>query len=72
MIKKNIYKLVCIFLLFPFIGCSQRAEDELDNDLVLWYKNPAKKWTDAFPLGNGRLAAMNFGGTTVAKFQLNE
>ena len=72
MIKKNIYNLVCIFLLFPFIGCSQRAEDELDNDLVLWYKNPAKKWTDAFPLGNGRLAAMNFGGTTVAKFQLNE
>jgi len=31
------------------------------NDLQLWYRSPAKKWTDAMPVGNGRLGAMVFG-----------
>ena len=39
---------------------------------TIWYDAPAKKWTDAFPIGNGKLAAMVFGGTDVARFQLNE
>ena len=31
--------------------------------LTLWYRKPAKKWeTEALPVGNGRLAAMVFGG----------
>ena len=72
MTKKNIYSLVFILLLIPLIGCTQDTKDESDDSLVLWYKNPAKKWTDAFPLGNGRLAAMSFGGTAVGRFQLNE
>ena len=28
---------------------------------VLWYRKPAVKWTEALPLGNGRLGAMVFG-----------
>ena len=39
---------------------------------VLWYTSPASKWTDALPLGNGRLGAMVFGGTTQEELQLNE
>jgi alpha-L-fucosidase 2 len=31
-------------------------------DLTLWYDEPAAKWIDALPLGNGRLGAMVFGG----------
>lgn len=38
----------------------------------LWYRQPAEKWTEALPLGNGRLAAMAFGGTRQDRFQLNE
>ncbi len=38
----------------------------------LWYKSPAFEWTDALPLGNGRLGAMVFGGVTRDEFQLNE
>ena len=38
----------------------------------LWYQNPAFEWTDALPLGNGRLGAMAFGGVTRDEFQLNE
>jgi alpha-L-fucosidase 2 len=40
--------------------------------LTLWYDRPSEKWTDALPLGNGRLAAMVFGGTEREHLQLNE
>jgi alpha-L-fucosidase 2 len=39
---------------------------------TLWYDHPAEQWVDALPLGNGRLAAMVFGGTTQEKLSLNE
>lgn len=38
----------------------------------LWYRQPAKQWTDALPIGNGRMGAMAFGGTGHDRFQLNE
>src|SRR5271165_616961 len=41
-------------------------------DLVLWYQEPADKWTDALPIGNGRLGAMVFGGILSERLQLNE
>ncbi|WP_084579193.1 glycoside hydrolase family 95 protein [Sphingomonas azotifigens] len=39
---------------------------------LLWYRQPATKWTEALPVGNGRLGAMVFGGTDVERLQLNE
>ena len=45
----------------------------IDTDnLVLWYKKPAEAWTDALPIGNGRLGAMVFGGVARERIQLNE
>jgi alpha-L-fucosidase 2 len=41
-------------------------------DLRLWYVEPAKQWTAALPIGNGRLGAMVFGGTAEDRYQLNE
>ncbi len=38
----------------------------------LWYRNPAKKWEEALPLGNGRLGAMIFGGIGRERIQVNE
>ncbi len=40
--------------------------------LSLWYRQPAKVWTEALPLGNGRLGAMVFGGVEREQLQLNE
>ena len=40
--------------------------------LELWYTRPATRWTEALPLGNGRLGAMVFGGTAEEKLSLNE
>ena len=38
----------------------------------LWYRQPAREWTEALPIGNGRLGAMVFGGTAHERLQLNE
>ena len=38
----------------------------------LWYAQPAAAWTEALPIGNGRLGAMVFGGTDRERIQLNE
>jgi alpha-L-fucosidase 2 len=40
--------------------------------LALWYDAPAAKWTDALPLGNGRLGAVVFGGVSEERLALNE
>lgn len=42
------------------------------NDLEIWSRSSASQWTDALPLGNGRLGAMVFGGVSRDEFQLNE
>jgi alpha-L-fucosidase 2 len=41
-------------------------------DLKLWYNQPSRKWTDALPIGNGRLGAMIFGGVDTDRVQFNE
>ncbi len=48
-----------------------RAGNE-DNALRLWYRQPAREWVQALPVGNGRLAAMVFGDVGREHLQLNE
>lgn len=38
----------------------------------LWYDQPAHVWTEALPLGNGRLGAMLYGNPGAEQIQLNE
>jgi alpha-L-fucosidase 2 len=38
----------------------------------LWYDKPAQRWTEALPIGNGRLGAMIYGGTEKETIQFNE
>ncbi|MBD2722109.1 glycoside hydrolase family 95 protein [Hymenobacter armeniacus] len=40
--------------------------------LKLWYAQPAAKWTDALPIGNGRLGGMVYGGVGQERIQFNE
>ena len=68
----HIGKVLALFFLLSLVGCDQKEKKVENNKLVLWYKSPAKKWTDAFPLGNGQLGAMCYGGTDVERYQLNE
>ena len=63
-------KLCLRFLTIASLALAVRA---LAADaLTLWYDRPSEKWTDALPLGNGRLAAMVFGGIEREHLQLNE
>ncbi|KAJ8768912.1 hypothetical protein K2173_023907 [Erythroxylum novogranatense] len=49
------------------------AEDgEPSRPLKVIFKAPAKYWTDAVPIGNGRLGAMIWGGVASELIQLNE
>jgi alpha-L-fucosidase 2 len=41
-------------------------------DLSLRYAQPASKWVEALPIGNGSLGGMIFGGTTNEHLQFNE
>src|SRR5579871_3533822 len=40
--------------------------------VLLWYRQPAEKWVEAIPIGNGRLGAMVFGRIADERIQLNE
>jgi alpha-L-fucosidase 2 len=40
--------------------------------LELWYRQPAKLWVEALPVGNGHLGAMIFGGAAHERIQFNE
>ena len=51
--------------LVPVAGIAQQ-------NLKLWYQQPAKIWTEALPVGNGRLGAMIFGRESEELLQLNE
>lgn len=42
------------------------------SDYKLWYNKPAQVWTEALPLGNGRLGAMVYGNPATEQIQLNE
>ena len=44
----------------------------MTNRLTLWYDRPAREWTEALPVGNGRLGAMVFGGPDTERLALNE
>ena len=43
-----------------------------EETLSLWYDKPASAWTEALPVGQGRLGAMVFGGITKERIQFNE
>ena len=72
--KYRILSPIVLLVLFAFSAVCSRAEEEEHNEwnLKLWCKQPAKKWNEALPVGNGRLGAMVFGETQNERIQLNE
>ncbi len=70
---KNISFLNLAFF-YIFLSCCSytKPDKELNPSLNLWYDEPASAWTEALPVGNGRLAAMVYGGTEKETIQFNE
>src|SRR5437660_1411023 len=65
------------------LGIRDRSAPEVDRpgaapdndeaaDARRWYQKPAGPWEEALPVGNGRLGAMVFGGTSDERIQFNE
>ena len=54
------------------VSCSSGNSKKAGENLKLWYETPASQWTDALPLGNGRLGAMVFGTPAQERIQINE
>lgn len=55
---------IVLLILLSYAGYAQNYK--------LSYNQPAAKWTDALPLGNGRIGAMVFGGVEKDRIQFNE
>jgi alpha-L-fucosidase 2 len=55
------------------IGSLLIASNASAQNLKIWDNKPAKDWmTDAYPIGNGRIGAMVFGGVAQEHIQFNE
>lgn len=65
----NVLKVSSVLgaLLFSF-----QVKAQNDNNLKLWYNQPARQWVEALPVGNGRLGAMVFCDPSKETIQLNE
>jgi len=61
------------FVLLGALSGAEAPSAQAGNDpLRLSYLQPARAWTEALPIGNGRLGAMVFGGVPEERLQLNE
>jgi alpha-L-fucosidase 2 len=64
--------------ILPLLACLVTAgqilgdEPHRNDRPVLWYNQPATRWEEALPIGNGRLGAMVFGGADEERIQFNE
>jgi len=66
----NIKKIILISVLVIIaVACTT---EEQNSSLKLWYDEPAEAWTEALPVGNGRLGAMVYGTVAKEHIQFNE
>jgi alpha-L-fucosidase 2 len=63
---------ILVWLSISFLGYGYTTAQAQERQYQLWYTQPAQKWTDALPLGNGRIGAMVYGGVTDEHIQFNE
>jgi len=62
------------FFLLPMIflfSCNEEVPITRP-EFRLWYNTPAEAWTEALPVGNGRIGAMVYGGIAQERIQFNE
>ena len=60
------------FFTILVILASCASPKEPSHNLKLWYTQPATEWTEALPVGNGRLGAMVYGIVQREHIQFNE
>ena len=69
----NKKRLIGYLFVMVSAGCIHAQEKKVSaQEYKLWYDRPAQVWTEALPLGNGRLGAMVYGTPGIEQIQLNE
>lgn len=73
------FSLIIAFAIFQVLVVTQlsiaqnKKTSAVSSDLTIWDNKPAKTWmTDAYPMGNGRIGGMVFGGLKQEHIQFNE
>jgi hypothetical protein len=67
-----VVNMLCFSISVKAIQQNEPKGENVSEGLVLWYQQPAQVWEEALPIGNGRLGAMVFGGTSNERIQFNE
>jgi alpha-L-fucosidase 2 len=70
--RRNFFQTASAASLIASAGPAALWADPPDTIWKLWYREPATRWLDALPVGNGRLGAMVFGGVEHEVLGLNE
>jgi alpha-L-fucosidase 2 len=70
----RVFRHVFVLAFLAMLGATRfcSAANESADSPRLWYRQPAAKWVEALPVGNGRMGAMVFGGTADERIQFNE
>jgi len=71
---KNTSKIASFFFIgsiVTFSACQNQSQPD-NKALKLWYQQPAEIWSEALPIGNGKLGAMVHGVPEKEHLQLNE
>jgi len=55
------FALASLACFLPLFAAAPTSEPPASAPLELWYDEPAAKWTEALPIGNGELGGMVFG-----------
>ncbi len=61
-----VWRLLFLWVIFLCWGLFTHAQQRL------WYKQPAQRWEEALPIGNGQLGAMIYGGIVQEEVQFNQ
>lgn len=73
MLKHILLSVLYASFIVLFFSCRPSSpKASPSKDLILWYDEPATAWTEALPIGNGRLGAMVYGDVQHEHVQFNE
>jgi alpha-L-fucosidase 2 len=71
-LQRRMLSTVRVVLILLAATALHAADETSNSGFKLTFDKPASKWTEALPLGNGRIGAMDFGGTEDERLQINE
>ena len=67
--KNPFFAIFTVLIVFSSTNVFSQSPSD---DLIIHYDQPAKRWNEAIPMGNGFMGAMVFGDVIRERIQLNE